>query len=528
MLKWLKTMEGTRQLKVDIYIETHANKDSRKASDRISEGYIAQIREQNGFDEVGSTARQMSLRVKKKLIKEGQSWDTPENGNEVEVHYTGTLLNGIQFDSNHDQGTPFKFKAWASKRLKSISCAFVDVNLLSDGGSFQGMAFRYQDSEERRKCNLTIPAELAYGEAGFPPTIPPSATLQFNWSYSWSSVKDICKDEGIAKEVLTEAETWENPKDLGEVLGMFLLVSVDVPDWVLERYFCLAPEKAVRTMKKKEKVLLTMKPHCRFSFPTRSSSVFVTFAVAFLVGEVGQSLVRRISARPRFVPPGSTVYYEVELASFVKDKESCDMSNGEKIIAASKTKEKAIRYFLIAISRAEAIRKPNTQWEEKLVATNLKWHGCKVTKSGVARVVEPLGTIKDENRVLGSDGVAGKANLVLLNSTSSRIWCGNSFITETGYHLQKQKKMVLSGRVIKSESYYEAEHTIAYKSFPRFKSEVMEKTIDIYEQERPWKMVLSRRRQYSKIDGLVRPRQSFFILAMYLYCCEITVANELN
>lgn len=77
MLKWLKTMEGTRQLKVDIYIETHANKDSRKASDRISEGYIAQIREQNGFDEVGSTARQMSLRFQYLLKELDGDFDIP-------------------------------------------------------------------------------------------------------------------------------------------------------------------------------------------------------------------------------------------------------------------------------------------------------------------------------------------------------------------------------------------------------------------------------------------------------------------
>lgn len=60
------------------------------------------------------------------------------------------------------------------------------------------------------------------------------------------------------------------------------------------------------------------------------------------------------------VPPGSTVYYEVELASFVKDKESCDMSNGEKIIAASKTKEKAADFSSTILPSVEEKKQAKT------------------------------------------------------------------------------------------------------------------------------------------------------------------------
>ncbi|PKU83053.1 Peptidyl-prolyl cis-trans isomerase FKBP62 [Dendrobium catenatum] len=87
---------------------------------------------------------------------------------------------------------------------------------------------------------------------------------------SWSSVKDICKDGGIFKKIL-EGEKWENQKDLDEVLIKYeasledgtVISKVEAAEFtVKEGFFCPALSKAVKTMKKVEKVLLTVKPQC--------------------------------------------------------------------------------------------------------------------------------------------------------------------------------------------------------------------------------------------------------------------------
>ncbi|KAL9666850.1 hypothetical protein QQ045_001194 [Rhodiola kirilowii] len=137
--------------------------------------------------------------LKKKLLKEGEGWDTPDNGDEVEVHYTGTLLDGTQFDSSRGRDT-FKFT-------------------LGQGQVIKGWDLGIKTMKKGENALFTIPAELAYGEAGSPPTIPPNATLQFDVELlSWTSVKDICKDGGVIKKIVKEGEKWENPKDLDEVI----------------------------------------------------------------------------------------------------------------------------------------------------------------------------------------------------------------------------------------------------------------------------------------------------------------------
>ncbi len=87
----------------------------------------------------------------------------PANANSpVEVQYTGWLAsNGKKFDSSYDRNQPFQVTLGAGQVIKGWDEGIVGMK---HGGI-------------RR---LIIPASLAYGAQGQPPTIPPNATLIFD------------------------------------------------------------------------------------------------------------------------------------------------------------------------------------------------------------------------------------------------------------------------------------------------------------------------------------------------------------
>lgn len=84
-----------------------------------------------------------------------------KNGDELSVHYTGTLPDGTVFDTSRKRGEPFKFTIGKGNVIKGWEEGLLGMKV---GG--------------RRK--LTIPPALAYGDRGVPGTIPPKSTLEFD------------------------------------------------------------------------------------------------------------------------------------------------------------------------------------------------------------------------------------------------------------------------------------------------------------------------------------------------------------
>lgn len=116
-----------------------------------------------------------------KILEEG-SGTSPSPNDTVSVHYTGTLLDGTEFDSSHKRGQPAEFR----------------VN-----GVIKGWTEALQMMKEGGKWKIWVPSDLAYKERGSPGgNIGPNATLAFEIELLEVKPQNPRKSEPVTSDII--------------------------------------------------------------------------------------------------------------------------------------------------------------------------------------------------------------------------------------------------------------------------------------------------------------------------------------
>ena len=93
-----------------------------------------------------------------KVLREGTGTSHPTVDSPCSCHYAGTLIDGTQFDSSYDRGSPTTF---------------------APNQVIKGWTEAMQLMVEGDKWEMYIPSELGYGDSGSPPKIPGGSVLVF-------------------------------------------------------------------------------------------------------------------------------------------------------------------------------------------------------------------------------------------------------------------------------------------------------------------------------------------------------------
>ncbi len=126
--------------------------DEMKAKNKTAgEAYLAENKKKPGVTVTGSG-------LQYEVVKKGQGKNAGPTDS-VKVQYTGTLIDGTEFDSTASRGEAAEFQV--DQVIKGWSEA---LQLMNPGS----------------KLRLVIPSELAYGEGGAAPMIEPNSVLVFD------------------------------------------------------------------------------------------------------------------------------------------------------------------------------------------------------------------------------------------------------------------------------------------------------------------------------------------------------------
>lgn len=144
--------------------EIQAYFSAMEARQKEEAAKMAEVNEAQGKEFLEKNGKRAEVKttpsgLQYEVLVEGNG-QQPSPQDQVEVHYTGTLLDGTKFDSSVDRGVPATFG------VTQVIPGWVEALQLMKEGS---------------KWRLFIPSNLAYGPAGTPGgPIGPNQTLLFD------------------------------------------------------------------------------------------------------------------------------------------------------------------------------------------------------------------------------------------------------------------------------------------------------------------------------------------------------------
>ena len=94
------------------------------------------------------------------ITKPGDAVYFPKQFDSISMHYIGYLADGSMFDNSYQRGQPVNF-------------------ILGGGHVIEGWERILPMLSKGEKARITVPPHLAYGDRGYPPVIPPLATLTY-------------------------------------------------------------------------------------------------------------------------------------------------------------------------------------------------------------------------------------------------------------------------------------------------------------------------------------------------------------
>jgi FKBP-type peptidyl-prolyl cis-trans isomerase FkpA len=159
-------VQSAKEIRFDLVVVDLITAEQKAAAAAESQAKFAELEPKIKATVADFVAGKLTAKVTatasglKMLVVEKGAGAPVKAGENVMTHYYGLLLDGNRFDDSFSRGEPLGFQVAAGQMIAGFD---EGVQQLHHGG----------------KAYLFLPYQLAYGEAGMPPTIPAKADLVF-------------------------------------------------------------------------------------------------------------------------------------------------------------------------------------------------------------------------------------------------------------------------------------------------------------------------------------------------------------